>query len=198
MSDQFARRLADIEPFRVVEVLTRAKALEAQGRDIVHLEAGEPDFCTAQPIIDGAKRALDDGFTFYTQATGIPELRAAISNWYWTQHRVEVAPERILITPGASGALLLIAAALLDPGRGLLMTDPGYPCNRHFLRLVEGQAHLVPRKPNSIGAKIPPVFWSHRRQTRPAKFLHAMNCAICTRCACASAAGWWSTRFITA
>jgi len=144
LSDQFARRLADIEPFRVVEVLTRAKALEAQGRDIVHLEAGEPDFCTAQPIIDGAKRALDQGLTFYTQATGIPELRAAISNWYRTQHGVQVAPERILVTPGASGALLLVAAALLDPGRGLLMTDPGYPCNRHFLRLVEGQAHLVP------------------------------------------------------
>jgi aspartate/methionine/tyrosine aminotransferase len=143
----FAKRLLDIEPFRVVEVLARANALAAQGRDIVHLEAGEPDFSTARPVIEAAKLALDRGQTFYTPATGIPELRAAISAWYAEQHGVTVAPQRILITPGASGALLLIAALLLDPGQGLLMTDPGYPCNRHFLRLVEGEGQLVPVGP---------------------------------------------------
>ncbi|HEY3698252.1 MAG TPA: pyridoxal phosphate-dependent aminotransferase [Spongiibacteraceae bacterium] len=144
---RFAKRLDDIEPFRVVEVLTRAKALEAQGRDIVHLEAGEPDFSTVRPIIEAAKTALDRGQTFYTQATGILELRAAISDWYAQQYGVDVAPQRILITPGASGALLLVASLLLDPGYGLLMTDPGYPCNRHFLRLVEGEGQLVPVGP---------------------------------------------------
>jgi aspartate/methionine/tyrosine aminotransferase len=143
----YARRLLDIEPFRVVEVLTRAKTLAAQGRDIVHLEAGEPDFCTAQPVIDAAKAALDRGLTAYTPATGIPELREAVAEWYRTQYGVTISPQRILITPGASGALLLIAALLLDPGRGLLMTDPGYPCNRHFLRLVEGEGQLVPVGP---------------------------------------------------
>jgi aspartate/methionine/tyrosine aminotransferase len=143
----YARRLLDIEPFRVVEVLSRATALAAQGRDIVHLEAGEPDFSTAQPIIDAAKAALDKGLTAYTAAVGIPELREAIAGWYAQQYGITVAPQRILITPGASGALLLIAAALLDPGKGLLMTDPGYPCNRHFLRLVEAEGQLVPVGP---------------------------------------------------
>jgi aspartate/methionine/tyrosine aminotransferase len=147
LNDLYAKRLRDIEPFRVVEVLTRAKTLAAQGRDIVHLEAGEPDFSTARPVIEAAKAALDRGLTAYTPATGIPELREAISAWYAEQYDVAVAPERILITPGASGALLLVAALLLDPGKGLLMTDPGYPCNRHFLRLVEGEGQLVPVGP---------------------------------------------------
>jgi aspartate/methionine/tyrosine aminotransferase len=144
---QFAKRIAEIEPFRVVEVLARARALEAQGRDIVHMEAGEPDFSTAAPIVAAAKRALDRGQTFYTQAAGIPELREAIAGWYRQQYGVDIDPGRIMVTPGASGALLLIAALLLDPGRGLLMTDPGYPCNRHFLRLVEGHGQLVPVGP---------------------------------------------------
>jgi aspartate/methionine/tyrosine aminotransferase len=147
LSDLFAKRLRDIEPFRVVEVLTRAKMLAAQGRDIVHLEAGEPDFSTARPVVEAAKAALDRGLTAYTPATGIPELREAISAWYEQQYGVSVAPQRILVTPGASGALLLVAALLLDPGKGLLMTDPGYPCNRHFLRLVEGEGQLVPVGP---------------------------------------------------
>jgi len=147
LNNLFAKRLLDIEPFRVVEVLARATALAAQGRDIVHLEAGEPDFSTARPIIEAAKTALDRGQTFYTQATGIPELREAIAAWYAEQYAVTIAPQRILITPGASGALLLIAALLLDPGKGLLMTDPGYPCNRHFLRLVEAEGQLVPVGP---------------------------------------------------
>jgi aspartate/methionine/tyrosine aminotransferase len=147
LNDVFAKRLRDIEPFRVVEVLTRAKMLAAQGRDIVHLEAGEPDFSTARPVVEAAKAALDRGLTAYTPAAGIPELRAAISAWYAEQYGVTVAPQRIMITPGASGALLLVAALLLDPGKGLLMTDPGYPCNRHFLRLVEGEGQLVPVGP---------------------------------------------------
>ncbi len=147
MKPPFAQRIAEIEPFRVVEVLARARALEALGRDIVHMEAGEPDFSTARPIVEAAKQALDRGLTFYTQAAGIPELREAISGWYRSQYRIDVDPERIMVTPGASGALLLIAALLLNPGRGLLMTDPGYPCNRHFLRLVEGHGQLVPVGP---------------------------------------------------
>ena len=147
MSSRFARRLADIEPFRVVEVLARARALEAQGRDIVHMEAGEPDFSTARPIVEAAKGALDRGQTYYTAAAGIPELREALSRWYAEEYGVEVAPGRIMITPGASGALLLISALLLDPGQGMLMTDPGYPCNRQFMRLVEGHGQLVPVGP---------------------------------------------------
>lgn len=143
----FAERLNDIEPFRVVEVLTRAKELEAQGVDIVHMEAGEPDFTTAQAIIDAAKKALDEGATYYTSAKGLLELREKLSEFYLKQYGVEVSSERIFITPGASGALLLASALLMNPGDGLLMADPGYPCNRHFLRLVEGQGQLVPVGP---------------------------------------------------
>lgn len=144
---RFAQRLQEIEPFRVVEVLTRAKELEAQGVDIVHMEAGEPDFTTAQPIIDAAKKALDEGATYYTSAKGVLELREKLSELYQQQYGVEVSPERIFITPGASGALLLVSALLMNPGDGLLMADPGYPCNRHFLRLVEGRGQLVPVGP---------------------------------------------------
>lgn len=144
MARPFAERLKSIEPFRVVEVLTRAKELEAQGRDIVHMEAGEPDFSTAQPIIEAGKRALDDGATYYSQALGIPPLREALARHYQDFYGLDIDPRRIIVTPGASGALLLIAALLINPGDGMLMTDPGYPCNRHFLRLVEGEGQLVP------------------------------------------------------
>jgi aspartate/methionine/tyrosine aminotransferase len=139
----YARRVADIEPFRVVEVLTRAKALAAEGRDIVHMEAGEPDFASAEPIIHAARAAMERGATYYSPATGIPELRQAISDYYRSDYGLDVPPQRIMVTPGASGALLLLAALLVDPGEGMLMTDPGYPCNRNFLRLVEGEGQLV-------------------------------------------------------
>ena len=147
MINNFARRLADIEPFRVVEVLTRAKQLAAAGRDIVHMEAGEPDFTTVAAVINAAKASLDRGETYYTPAAGIPELRQAISRYYRSDYGLDIAPERIMITPGASGALLLLAGLLVNPGEGMLMTDPGYPCNRHFLRLVEGEGQLVPVGP---------------------------------------------------
>ncbi|MAT95001.1 MAG: aminotransferase [Halioglobus sp.] len=143
-SGGFATRLADIEPFRVVEVLERATALAAAGEDIVHMAAGEPDFATAAPIVEAGRAALARGATHYSQAAGIPQLREALSRHYADSYGLDIAPGRIMVTPGASGALLLIAALLMDPGDGMLMTDPGYPCNRHFMRLVEGRGQLVP------------------------------------------------------
>ncbi len=143
----FADRLKDIEPFRVVEVLTRAKQLEQEGRDIVHMEAGEPDFDTASPIVEAAQAALARGDTHYTQAAGIPALREAISRHYKKDYGLDIGPERIMVTSGASGALLLIAGLLINPGDSMLMADPGYPCNRHFLRLVEGRGQLIPVGP---------------------------------------------------
>ncbi len=140
----FADRVQDIKPFRVMEVLSRARELEAQGRDIVHMEVGEPDFVTAEPIVEAGKKALTEGMTHYTQAVGMPALREAIAAHYQHQYGLDIDPRRIIVTPGASGALLLIAALLINPGDGMLMTDPGYPCNRHFLRLVEGEGQLVP------------------------------------------------------
>lgn len=141
---KFSQRMNDIEPFRVVEVLTRAKELEAQGRSIMHLEAGEPDFDTAKPIVDAGIAALQAGHTHYTPACGIPELRAAISRFYKDDYGLDISPQRIMVTPGASGALMLAAALLTDPGDSMIMADPGYPCNRQFIRLVEGFAQLVP------------------------------------------------------
>ena len=140
----YARRVAEIEPFYVVEVLSRATELAASGRDIVHMAAGEPDFATAAPIIEAGRAALAEGHTYYTQASGIPRLREALSGFYASQYGLDIPPQRIMITAGASGALLLISALLMNPGDGMLMTDPGYPCNRHFLRLVEGEGQLVP------------------------------------------------------
>ena len=136
--------MTEIEPFRVVEVLARATELAAQGADIVHMAAGEPDFATAAPIVEAGRAALAGGATYYSQAAGIPELREALSRYYADTYGLDISPSRIMVTPGASGALLLIAALLMNPGDGMLMTDPGYPCNRHFMRLVEGQGQLVP------------------------------------------------------
>lgn len=136
--------MADIGPFHVMELLGRARALEAAGRDIVHMEIGEPDFTTPQPVIDRAQAALAAGRTHYTPALGLPELREAIAAEYRRRYGVAVSPERIVVTPGASGALLLALAVLLDRDDELLVADPGYPCNRHFARFLEGRAVAVP------------------------------------------------------
>ncbi len=138
-----ARRMAEIEPFHVMELLGRARALEAAGRSIIHMEVGEPDFTTPEPVIAAAQAALVAGHTHYTPATGLPELRQAIADFYRRREGVEVDPARIVITPGASGALLLALGVILDAGERVMMADPGYPCNRHFARFLEGQAQSV-------------------------------------------------------
>jgi aspartate/methionine/tyrosine aminotransferase len=110
----YAARLAHISPFRVVELLERAKVLEAEGRRVIHLEVGEPDFATAEPIVAAAHRALDAGATKYTQALGIPALRERIAAYYRERLGVAIAPERVVVTSGASAGLLLLCALLLD------------------------------------------------------------------------------------
>lgn len=144
-----ARRAQEIEPFRVMEILARARALEAEGRDIVHLEVGEPDFPTPEPILAAGIAALRAGLTHYTPALGLPALRAAIARYYGERYGVALDPGRVAVTPGASGALLLAMSALFDPGEEVLMADPGYPCNRHFARLVEVRGVGVPVGPES-------------------------------------------------
>ncbi|MGE3480924.1 MAG: pyridoxal phosphate-dependent aminotransferase [Gammaproteobacteria bacterium] len=139
-----ARRMDAIAPFHVMDVLARARALERAGRTIVHMEIGEPDFATPAPVIEAGMRALRAGLTHYTSATGLPELRAAIAGFYRSRAGIEVDPARIVVTPGASGALQLILGVLLNPGDRVLMADPGYPCNRHFVRMFEGEAAGVP------------------------------------------------------
>lgn len=137
-----AARMAHIEPFHVMEVLSRARALEAEGRSIIHMEIGEPDFPTAPAIVAAGIDALAAGHTHYTPALGLPALRAAIAASYPDGARP--APERVAVTPGASGALQLVFAALIDPGDEVLLADPGYPCNRHFVRLLDGRPRLIP------------------------------------------------------
>lgn len=136
-----AARMADIEPFHVMELMAQAQALEAQGREIVHMEVGEPDFPTPQPVIEAAQRFLAGGHVHYTNALGIAPLREAIAGFYATRYGIAIDPARIVVTAGASGALLLALGALITPGDEWLLTDPGYPCNRHFMRFCEG----VPR-----------------------------------------------------
>ena len=142
-----AARLADIAPFHVVELLTRARQLEAEGRDIIHMEVGEPDFPTPATIAAAAVDAIAAGKTLYSQALGLPELRAAISTFYRERYGVVVPAARIAVTNGASGALNLAFACLADPGREWLLADPGYPCNRHILRTYEGRPRSLPVGP---------------------------------------------------
>lgn len=144
MALTYSARSRAIEPFHVMALLARAQQLQAAGHDVIHLEIGEPDFATAAPIVAAGQAALAAGLTRYTAARGLPQLREAIAGFYASRYRVSLDPERILITPGGSGALLLASSLLVDPGRHWLLADPGYPCNRHFLRLVEGAAQLVP------------------------------------------------------
>tara|TARA_R110002050_G_scaffold1244_5_gene8785 strand:+ start:81951 stop:83129 length:1179 start_codon:yes stop_codon:yes gene_type:complete len=145
MIDQhrITKRAQAITPFHVMDILAQAKRLEVQGKDIIHMEVGEPDFDTPQPIIEAGIVALKAGKTHYTPALGLPELREAIATWYETRYQVKVSANRIIVTPGASGALLLIMGALLEQGKNVLLADPGYPCNRNFARFVEGQAKAV-------------------------------------------------------
>ncbi len=135
-----ATRLEEVQPFHVMSLLARARELESQGRDIVHMEIGEPDFLTPAPIVKAGIEALEAGHHHYTPAQGLPALRHAISRYYAEQYGVEVDPDRIIITPGSSGALQLLMSVLINPGDEVLMADPGYPCNRNFVRLVEGKA----------------------------------------------------------
>lgn len=141
---QIARRMRDIAPFRVMEILARARAMEAQGRDVVHMEIGEPDFVSPQPVIDAAIRSQRAGQTHYTPAAGLPALREAIAAYYRQRFAVEVDPARILVTPGASGALQLVLGVSVDPGDRVLVTDPGYPCNRHMVSLFGGVPDTLP------------------------------------------------------
>jgi aspartate/methionine/tyrosine aminotransferase len=160
-----AARMAHIEPFEVMEIQTLAREVEAQGRDVVHLEIGEPDFTTPQPIVDAAKRALDTKALFYTSAVGIPELRAAISGFYRDRYGADVPPSRIVVTAGSSAALLLAFGVLLDPGDEVLLADPSYPCNRHFVHTLGGIPRLVPVGPESryqLTAPIARANWNER------------------------------------
>ena len=143
-----ASRLVHIEPFHVMEIAAHARALEAAGRDIIHMEIGEPDFPTPQPVIDAAQKQLASGQIYYTSALGIRPLREAISGHYKRVHGLDIAPERIIVTAGGSAALLLTCALLINRDDEILLTDPSYPCNRHFVRVMEGVPKTIASGPD--------------------------------------------------
>ncbi|VAW70511.1 Valine--pyruvate aminotransferase [hydrothermal vent metagenome] len=138
--NQIASRMQHIQPFYVMDILSRAKQLEAQGHDVIHLEVGEPDFPTPEKIKLAAIDAIKSDATGYTAASGIVELKDKIVEYYQQRLNARVNSCNIVITPGASGALQLALSVLVNRSQNVLMADPGYPCNRHFVRLLEGRA----------------------------------------------------------
>jgi (5-formylfuran-3-yl)methyl phosphate transaminase len=150
-----AHRTDDITPFLAVEVFERAEELSRQGADVVHLEFGEPDFETPEPIREAAVRALRDGRTKYTHSLGLLPLREAIADHYLATYRVAVAPDQILVTAGTSPAMLLLVTALLAPGDEVLLTDPHYACYPSFVRVADGEPVLVPT-PEADGWRLRP------------------------------------------
>jgi len=139
-----ARRAAEIEPFEVMDVLSRAQALERAGRRVVHMEIGEPDFTAPAPVVEAGVRAIREGRTAYTATLGLDSLRHAIAGHYRSRLGCEIPAARIAITSGASGGLLCVTALYVDAGDEILVPDPGYPGYRHFVRAFEGVAKTLP------------------------------------------------------
>ena len=144
MTLNLAARTGEIAPFYVMALLQRAKQLEAEGKDIIHMEIGEPDFPTPATVIETAINHLKSGQVKYTPAAGLPQLRDKISAYYRHRYDVLIAKERIFVTPGASGAFLLALGISLNPGDELLLADPCYPCNSNFVKLYEGLPITIP------------------------------------------------------
>jgi aspartate/methionine/tyrosine aminotransferase len=132
-----------------MEVQTAARALEAAGRSVIHMEIGEPDFRTPEPVLEAARAALVDGAIYYTSALGLPALREAIARHYAETLGVRIDAERVIVTAGSSAALLLVLALLIDRDDEVLLADPGYPCNRHFVRVLEGTPVGIPVGPDA-------------------------------------------------
>lgn len=144
----WSKRAQDIDSFKVMELLARADELKNQGRDIIAMGAGEPDFATPPLIAAAGIDAIDKGLTKYTPATGIDELKQQISQYYLTRYQLAIDPRRVIVTAGASAALLMVFSLLADEGEQVMMSDPGYPCNKQFLRLIEANAQLM-----NVGSK---------------------------------------------
>ncbi|MGH8781328.1 pyridoxal phosphate-dependent aminotransferase [Paraburkholderia sp.] len=144
---RLAARVDAIQPFYVMELAKEAARLERAGRDIIHMGIGEPDFTAPEPVVEAAANALRRGVTQYTSALGLHALREAIAGHYAHAYGIDVDPARIVVTAGASAALLLACTALVDRDDEVLMPDPCYPCNRHFVAAAEGKPVLVPSGP---------------------------------------------------
>jgi (5-formylfuran-3-yl)methyl phosphate transaminase len=142
--DMIATRAEDITPFIVMEVLERAREMERQGIDIIHLEVGEPDFDIPPAVKKATLKALDEGLTHYTHSLGDMGLREAICEHYQMSYGVSVKPEQVAVTSGTSPALLLIFAVLLEQGHEVIISDPGYACYPNFINFLGGVPVKVP------------------------------------------------------
>ncbi|MFN7571366.1 MAG: pyridoxal phosphate-dependent aminotransferase [Betaproteobacteria bacterium] len=156
-----AARTGAIAPFYVMEVAKAAAELQAKGRSVIHMSIGEPDFTAPPAVQAAAAEAIARGATQYTPALGLPALRAAIAGWYANFYGLELDPQRVIVTAGASASLLLAFAALLERDAEVLMPDPSYPCNRHFAAAFAGRARLVPCGPETRFQLTPALVRAH-------------------------------------
>jgi aspartate/methionine/tyrosine aminotransferase len=137
-------RAQQLSPFIVMEVLEKAQSMAAQGEDIIHLEIGEPDFDTPEPVKEAALRAIKQNDTHYTHSLGKITLREEIARYYWKKYRVEISPEQVIVTSGTSPGMLLVFSALLERGEEIILPDPYYACYPNFIRYVDGQPVFMP------------------------------------------------------
>ncbi len=144
MEHRPSQRSLDIPPFAVMDVMETAARLEGEGRSIIHLEVGEPDFPTPLCVRDAAQAALRAGETRYTHSLGLPALREAIREWHRERYGVTVSPDRIIVTSGTSPAFFLAFSALLEPGEEVILTDPHYACYPNMIRFLGGRCVFVP------------------------------------------------------
>ncbi len=156
-----AQRTHRIQPFQTMELMKRAVALQLAGRPVIHMSIGEPDFKAPEPVVAALERAVRAGHTEYTSAVGIAPLREAIAHDYARRHGLTIDPARIIVTAGASAALSLACCALVNPGDQVLLTDPSYPCNRHFVTAFDGEPVGIPVGPQTRFQMTPGLLETH-------------------------------------
>jgi aspartate/methionine/tyrosine aminotransferase len=146
---KIAERTRKMTPFYVMELLETAREMEAHGENVVHMEIGEPDFPTPAMVKDAAVEALRNDRTYYTHSLGLPELRRLIADHYHQEDGVTVSPDRVIVTSGTSGAFLLLCSVLLEKGKTLALSDPGYPCYKNFAALFDANVLPIPVSGNT-------------------------------------------------
>jgi len=139
-----SKRTEEMTSFIVMDVLERACVLECEGKNIIHLEVGEPDFDTPECVKVAAAKALTDGFTHYTHSLGMLELREAICQYYHETYGVTVDPDQVVVTSGSSPAIFMLFAALLEAGDQVILSDPHYACYPNFIKFVGGEPVTIP------------------------------------------------------
>ncbi|MDD5722410.1 MAG: pyridoxal phosphate-dependent aminotransferase [Syntrophales bacterium] len=132
------KRASEITPFIVMDILEKAQGMERDGTNIIHMEVGEPDFDTPECINEACIRAIRDGKTHYTHSLGLIELREAICEHYFTKYRVDISPDRVIVTSGTSPAMFLLFSALIERGNEIIISDPHYACYPNFISFLEG------------------------------------------------------------